>query len=450
MGVLLLIWVLFLIHIIRQQSVYDLVGPTENPYWGIAQFRIAADEFESSLLKYKSGYQQDPDEIKFKYEILVSKFFIISQHSDTTKSSYQLPLYASIITDLDRQFAKTDELMKGFPEQTGIVDSLINSSIAFETSYVRFVNAVGMSEAHRRDALLSAAFQNRRILLYSNIVASIIFFAAIAILARSVRNFIVALHAAQQVSHTKQVFLAAINHELRNPLQTIVSATENISHYAINRELMIAVDNIDRATRHIETHMRDLTDYLRLNTNKVNLHISIIDLQKICNETVRKFKSKADEKNIRIHTTICTPLTKLFSDEQRVQQIIDNLVENAIKYSTGGIVEIRCSIPSAYESSLVTIDVADQGIGIDKHKVNYLFSPFFQSSSSQNSVISGYGMGLAVVRGLVEVLGGQISVESDIGKGTTFTVKLPYRSHSMSDMLSRKGAGMGSPDAENS
>ncbi|KVL14661.1 sensor histidine kinase [Burkholderia sp. MSMB1826] len=435
LAVLLLVWICFLIHIIRQQSIYDLVGPTENPYWGIAQFRIAADDFKVALLKYKYGVRRNSDAIRFKYEILVSKFFIISQRSETTQFAYQQPLYYSVVADLDKTFARMDEWMTRFPVDSEATDSLIAASGVFDTAYDQFVSAVGLSEVRRRDALLVEALRNRSMLLYSNIGVSLLFFVAIVIFARSIRNFRQALQTAQQVAHTKQVFLAAINHELRNPLQTIVSANENISHYAMSLDLMHAVVNIDHAVKHIETHMRDLTDYLRLKTNKVNLHISTVDLRKIVNEAVRRFKSKAEEKGIRLNSTIYTPLTKFISDEQRVQQIIYNLVENSIKYSESGAVQIRYGIPSTSDGSLVTIEITDEGVGIDKSVVDFLFSPFFQSSIPENSAISGYGMGLAVVRGLVEVLGGQISVDSDIGKGTTFTVKLPYRSYPVPDVL---------------
>jgi signal transduction histidine kinase len=432
---LLVVWIFFLVHIIRLQSVYDLSGPTENPYWGVAQFRIAADDFKVSLLEYKYGARSDADAIKFKYEILVSKFFVISQRSETTEFVYKQSQYSSVVADLHKTFAAMDGWMARFPGDKGAVDSLIVTSSVLDAAYDQFVSAVGLSEVRRRDALLAEALQNRAILLYSNIGVSLVFLVAIVVFARSLRNFRQALQTAQQVAHTKQVFLATINHELRNPLQTIVSANENIAHYATSRDVMHAVLNIDYAVKSIETHMRDLTDYLRLKTNKVSLHISTVDLKKIVSESARRFKSDADKKEVVIKTVMSTPLTRFISDEQRVQQIVDNLVENSIKYSENGVVEIRCSVPSASSDSVVTIEVADEGIGIDKNMVDFLFSPFFQSSIPENTTISGYGMGLAIVRGLVEVLGGHISVESDIGKGATFTVKLPYRSCSTPDVL---------------
>lgn len=443
----LLCWLCFLTYIIRQQSVSDLAGPTENPYWGIAQFRISADDFRTSLLRYKYGARQDPSQIRFKYEILISKFFVISQHSEATQAPYQQPQYAAIIQDLGHAVSEMDTLMVRFPAGgASVTDSLIETSAIFETAYTRFVGAIGLSEVRRRDALLAQALRNRNILLYSNIGVSVLFFVAILTFSRSIQNFGRALRTAQQVSHTKQVFLAAINHELRNPLQTIVSATENISHYATSRELMLAVINIDHAVKHIETHMRDLTDYLRLKTNKINLRASLVDLRTIATEAVRRFKPMADKKDIRLQVTFYTSLSKFTSDEQRVQQIIDNLVENSIKYSPNGVVEIRCGILSESSSAHAKIEIIDEGIGIDRNKINFLFSPFFQSQFQDNPGVSGYGMGLAVVRGLVEVLGGDISVESNVGKGTTFTVTLPCQSPVIPDVLPDQA----SPDEDNS
>ncbi|WDD95401.1 HAMP domain-containing histidine kinase [Burkholderia sp. FERM BP-3421] len=327
-----------------------------------------------------------------------------------------------------------------------VTDSLIDTSAIFETAYARFVGVIGLSEVRRRDALPAQALRNRNILLYSNIGVSVLFFVAILIFSRSIQNFGRALRTAHQVSHTKQVFLAAINHELRNPLQTIVSATENISHYATSRELMLAVINIDQAVKHIETHMRDLTDYLRFKTHKINLRTAPIDLRSIAAEAVRRFKPMADKKDIRLQATFYTSLSTFLSDEQRVQQIIDNLVENAIKYSPHGVVEIRCAILAESGRSHAKIEVIDEGIGIDRNKINFLFSPFFQSQFQDSPGVSGYGMGLAVVRGLVEVLGGDISVESDVGKGTAFMVTLPCQSLVTHDAQ----PGQASPDGGDS
>jgi signal transduction histidine kinase len=422
----LLFWLAFLGCLIRQQSVADLAGPNENPYWGIAQFRIAADDFKTSLLKYQYGARQDPYQIRFKYEILISKFFVIAQHSESTRTAYRQPQYAATIQDLDHAIAAMDTLMARFPAGgDALTASLVDASAFFDTAYDRLASAVGLSEVRRRDALLGEALRNRNILLYSNIGVSVLFFIAILIFSRSTQNFGRALHTAQQVAHTKQVFLAAINHELRNPLQTIVSATENISHYATSRELMLAVLNIDHAVKHIETHMRDLTDYLRLNTHKINLHTALIDLRPLANDAVRRFRPLADKKAIRLRATLYTSQTRFVSDEQRVQQIIDNLVENAIKYSSSGTVEIRCGVLAESGRARARIEVIDEGIGIDRNKIGFLFSPFFQSQFQDSPTVSGYGMGLAVVRGLIEVLGGEIAVASDVGRGTTFTVTLP-------------------------
>lgn len=421
------IWVIFLIYISRLQSVYDIAGPTENPYWGIAQFRISADEFRISLLDYKFGQKNDRDKIRFNYEILRSKFFVISQRSETTKLAYQQPLYSATVDDLQRSFLKMDPLMDQLPNgEKNVVNALIEESTEFVVAYERFADAVGLSEVKRRDDLLSETLRNRSVLLYSNVGVSLLFFIALITFLRSTRNFEQALQTAQQVAHTKQVFLASINHELRNPLQTIVSATENISHHAINRELMHAVTNIDQAVKHIETHMRDLTDYLRLRTNKINLRICSVDLQEITSQVIRRLKSKASEKGIRLQADFDGPTTRFLSDGQRVQQIIDNLVENAIKYSSCGVVQIRCSVSPESRGDGVTIHVIDEGVGIEKNKIDFLFSPFYQSSLNDNSHVGGYGMGLAVVRGLVEVLGGSITAESEAGEGAIFTVKLPY------------------------
>lgn len=426
LGLLFIAWLIFLISITREQSIYNLVGPNENPYWGIAQFRTTVDDFQTSLFRYKLRTNNDVEKIKLDYELLVSKYFIISNDADTTHYAFQQPLYVSTIEELRQAFFRMDKLMNQFPQGgDAVVDALLDQTTVLTSSYAQFVSALGAADVKRRDDRLRSALRDRDILLYSNISVSLFLLVAIFILARSNRNFEKAYQTAQQVAHTKQIFLGAINHELRNPLQTIVSATENISHYSMNRELMFSVLNIDQAVKHIETHMRDLTDFLKLDTNKINLNITHIDLATIINSTIRKFKPKAEDRGLKIISTRTSTTTSFISDEQRVQQIIDNLVENSIKYSTRGVVEIRYGVHPEQPDLQVRIEVHDEGIGFEKDKISLLFSPFFQSQLSEDPPKSGYGMGLAIVRGLIQILGGRITVESEVDRGSVFIVFLP-------------------------
>ncbi|AYQ87992.1 sensor histidine kinase [Burkholderia gladioli] len=438
---ILALWLIFLVSITRQQSIYQLVGPNDNPYWNAAQFRTAADDFQASMFRYALNTEHDTRKLKFDYEILVSKYFIISQHSDSTYFAYQQPLYATTIEKLRESFARMDALMDRFPQGgPAVTQSILDELRHVALSYDQFVKAIGAADIKRRDAVLKNALRDREILLYSNIGVSLLYLMALLMFARSARNFEKAYETARQVAHTKQVFLGAINHELRNPLQTIVSATENISHSPLDREAMLAVLNIDRAVKHIETHMRDLTDFLKLDTNKISLDIEEIDLAEIVSRAARKFDARAAEKGLRLVATQETSATSFISDEQRVQQIVDNLVENSIKYSNHGLVEIRYGIDGRAQDFPVHVEISDEGIGMDKEKIRFLFSPFFQHQFPGNQAMPGYGMGLAVVRGLVQVLGGKIAVESEPGKGTAFRVLLPYESGPPDRRLAESGS----------
>lgn len=426
MAFLLVGWLTFLVSITQERSIYDTMGPNDDPFWNVAQFRTAADDFQASLFRFDGSNRDEAKKIRFQYEILLSKFFIISQKSDSTEFSYRQPEYAPTIAKLKETFAKMDPLMENFPRGGPSTIDILHQNLATVTSsYEDFIKAIGAAEIKRRDSVLKSALRDRAILLYSNIGVSLIFLLAIIMLDRSSRNFQRAFEAARQVAHTKQVFLGALNHELRNPLQTIVSAIDNVSDLPMDRNVMLAVFNIERAAKHIETHMRDLTDFLRLDTIKTNLNIEDVDLQQVVDRTESRFSSAAIKKSLHISQTRTSQNCTFRSDEQRIQQILDNIVENAVKYSDRGSINIIFGINDANRELPVQIEVMDEGAGINEEKMKYLFSPFFQSHFPEHRYASGYGMGLAVVRGLIQVLGGTIEVDSQVEKGTSFRMCFP-------------------------
>jgi PAS domain S-box-containing protein len=254
---------------------------------------------------------------------------------------------------------------------------------------------------------------------------------------------------AEEANRLKDEFLSIVSHELRTPLNAIFGwsqmlLTKNLDEATKTRALETILRNAKSQTQLIE----DILDVSHIIRGKLKLcaqPINLIDLTKAVLETVRL---QAEAKAIQLETGFERAEITISGDLQRLQQILWNLLSNAIKFTPdGGEVEVRISEKvevdnnsddSAIES-YVWIEVIDTGIGIAPDFLPYVFDRFYQADSSKTRRHGGLGLGLTIVRHLVELHGGEIFVFSEgEGKGTTFTVKLPLiKENEQSDAVDR-------------
>jgi PAS domain S-box-containing protein len=221
----------------------------------------------------------------------------------------------------------------------------------------------------------------------------------------------------------KNDFLATLAHELRNPLAPIRYAIGLLQRDHSPDALEKAVRTIDRQAGHMARLLDDLLDLSRITRNLVELKREPVELHAIVNAAVENARQVADERRHRLEIDVEEGPLWVYGDPARLLQIVDNLLNNACKYTEDGG---RITVRVRREGERCTIDVSDTGVGIAPDKAAAVFTMFGQVNPAMQATKGGLGIGLAVVRRLVELHGGAIAVHSEgLGKGSTFTVTLP-------------------------
>lgn len=230
---------------------------------------------------------------------------------------------------------------------------------------------------------------------------------------------------AERANHLKDEFLATISHELRTPLNAILGWTQMLKSGKLDQSNMErAVDTIYRNAKSQNQLIDDLLDVSRIISGKLRLDVGTIDLILIVNAAVESIRPAADAKGIRLQTVLDPLAGPISGDAHRLQQIIWNLLTNAVKFTPrGGRVNVRLQRLNSH----VEISVSDTGAGISKEFLPYVFDRFRQADASTTRLHGGLGLGLSIVRQLVELHGGSVRATSEgEGKGSTFVITLPF------------------------
>jgi signal transduction histidine kinase len=221
----------------------------------------------------------------------------------------------------------------------------------------------------------------------------------------------------------QQQFIADVSHELRTPLTVLRGSLEvALEEDRTAEEYREAIGNAILEVRHLTRISQNLLLLTRGESGRVTLSFSNLDLGRFASETVRDLAPAAADREIAVEASVPDPPVYVFADSGRLQQVLHNLVENALQYSEAGSrVEVR--VGAAPGEALLS--VADTGCGIPEADVPYVFERFFRSKRSRRANPGGSGLGLSIVRWIVEAHKGHVTVESAVGKGSTFTVHLP-------------------------
>ncbi|XWK88344.1 MAG: sensor histidine kinase [Phormidium sp.] len=223
--------------------------------------------------------------------------------------------------------------------------------------------------------------------------------------------------------------LSQLAHELKNPLNSIIGYSELfLRTHNKNTEVRDTVPNlehIERVLRNGRQLLRLINDTLeisRYSAGKIKLSLEPTDVRSLINNVVELLEPLANEKQLQLAIDCDRAPETVVTDPLRLQQIITNLVSNAIRYTNSGIIELNCQKLSAHHWS---IKVTDTGVGIAPLDQIHIFEPFFQAKNSDTPWSIGTGLGLAIVSQLVNLMEGKIELVSELGVGSTFTVILP-------------------------
>ncbi|AKB61830.1 PAS domain-containing sensor histidine kinase [Methanosarcina mazei] len=230
---------------------------------------------------------------------------------------------------------------------------------------------------------------------------------------------------AEFANRTKSEFLANMSHELRTPLNSIIGFSDMLYEQAygeLNQKQLRAISNISNSGKHLLNLINGILDLSKIEANKMELDYKEFELASSL-DLIRNILSPiADKKNIEIETGVDNSISKIWADEDRFIRIMFNLVDNAIKFSfENSLVKIG----ARKKGELVEITVEDTGIGIKTEDQNKLFKPFSQVNSFSSKKFQGTGLGLSLVKQIVNLHGGYVWFKSEQGKGSTFAFAIP-------------------------
>ncbi|MBE9126549.1 MULTISPECIES: PAS domain S-box protein [unclassified Coleofasciculus] len=232
-----------------------------------------------------------------------------------------------------------------------------------------------------------------------------------------------------RAARLKDEFLASMSHELRTPLNAILGLAEALQeevYGGLTDRQRKSLVTIEHSGKHLLELINDILDLSKIESGKMALQIAPVSLASLYASSLTFVKQQAHAKRIRINSQMAEDIGEIEVDERRMRQVLVNLLSNAVKFTPEGG-EVSLQVDADSDAETLQVSVSDTGIGIAPENLNQLFKPFVQLDSSLSRRYAGTGLGLALVRRIVDLHGGSVSLESELGKGSRFTVSLPWK-----------------------
>ncbi|WP_372713476.1 sensor histidine kinase, partial [Ilyobacter sp.] len=230
---------------------------------------------------------------------------------------------------------------------------------------------------------------------------------------------------AEAANRSKNEFLAKISHEMRTPLTPIIGYSRMLKKSDLSDDTKEKLETIHNSGVKLLNFTNELLDFSKIEVGTVDLHFEPFDIKDFFKDIYNEHSEKAEEKNIKFEIELPQNDITIYSDKMKLYEIVKNLVHNAIKYTEKG--SVLCAVE--IKDSTLYFDVYDSGIGISNKNISYIFESFGQI----NKQSAGAGLGLSITKKLVEILKGDIKVESRLGIGTTFNINIPIEVYKKSD-----------------
>jgi signal transduction histidine kinase len=237
-----------------------------------------------------------------------------------------------------------------------------------------------------------------------------------------------AIQKAEQASQAKSEFLAKMSHEFRTPLNAIIGYSELLKEEIeddVKSNHIADIDKIHISAKHLLYIINDVLDLSKIEAGKMDLHLETFDVHQLIDEVRSTMKNFVGRNGNQLITNYAMDETLMMSDPIKLRQILINLLSNAGKFTQNGLIEMNIDNFSQNGLDWLSFKVKDNGIGISPENQKNLFRAFSQADSSTSRKYGGTGLGLTITKRFVQMMGGQISVESVVGKGSTFEFQLP-------------------------
>lgn len=239
-------------------------------------------------------------------------------------------------------------------------------------------------------------------------------------------ELVLAKDKAEEMNRLKTYFLANMSHELRTPINGIMGYSEILMlelEKDKHAEMIEMGQQIYQSSARLNSTLNSLFDLARLESREMKLKNEKLDLNQIIKITANIFKTQILQKKLELKFEFENPSLQINSDENILLKIIQNLFDNSVKYTTSGSISIKTNV----EDDSAKIKIIDTGIGISKEKIDIIFEPFRQGSEGLNRDYEGTGIGLSITKRFIELLGGTISIESELEKGTEVVLVFPRK-----------------------
>ncbi|MBU4484399.1 HAMP domain-containing protein [bacterium] len=232
----------------------------------------------------------------------------------------------------------------------------------------------------------------------------------------------IARQEAQEAFKVRSEFLANMSHEIRTPMNAIIGFAELLLESEIDDEQKGKIQTIQNSANNLLQLINSILDFSKIEAGKLNLSPTIADIRNVTGDALMLIRHELERKDVELLSEISPETPRLvFIDQVRLRQIILNLLGNAVKFTNSGEIKLKVDVlQSDNERATLQFVIEDSGIGIPKDKLDIIFMPFVQADSSKTREFGGTGLGLPICKRLVELMGGDIWVESEENKGSKF------------------------------
>jgi len=238
-----------------------------------------------------------------------------------------------------------------------------------------------------------------------------------------------AREAAEAASRAKSEFLANMSHEIRTPMNGIIGMAQLLRFSGLTTQQEEYLKNLEQSTRGLLTLLNDILELSRIDAGRLSLESTELSIRRSISEVVAAQSERMEQKQLQLQISIAENIPELLvGDPLRLKQILLNLLGNAVKFTESGSISIAAELISRSDSGvIISLGVSDTGIGMSQECLERIFAPFEQADNSTTRMYGGTGLGLAICRRLADLMGGSIHAESNLGSGSRFVVKLPFR-----------------------
>ncbi len=233
----------------------------------------------------------------------------------------------------------------------------------------------------------------------------------------------------KKLQQMRQDHFSKITHDIKLPLTEIIGMTYILQNYVMDEKGRDYLKALSNSARNLDTMLKDLVAFSKSESYKFNIESRCFPPENVLSSVVKAFDFKSSQQNVPIVIEYINKLPKyLKGDPTRLSQIIYNLLDNALKFTPQGEVRLLVALQQIEEEvCTIQFKIRDTGIGIPQESIKKIFDTYGQVDEERDSQKGGFGIGLSIVKQLIELQKGHLEVESQIGKGTTFTFSLPYR-----------------------